>query len=196
MDEYEDKIVHEVGGIQEYGNPAPGWLMWLLYGAIIFAVLYVAWYALSFGDHTYDAGYRAEKVSELARVQKHFAENPLVPPTAEALLAGVADPAVLEAGRDRFFKTCASCHGEAAQGLIGPNLTDDHWLHGGKVTEIFQTIVKGVPAKGMPPWGRALAPEELAALTSYVRSLQGSGPANARGPEGPRVEPEPLPKAL
>ncbi len=93
----------------------------------------------------------------------------------------------------RFAKSCAPCHGEQAQGLIGPNLTDDHWLHGGTVEQIFQTVSKGWPPKGMPPWGRTLKPDELAALVSYVRSLQGANPPNGRPPEGDLVEPEPIP---
>ena len=71
-----------------------------------------------------------------------------------------------------------------AQGLIGPNLTDDRWIHGGSVEQVFQSVAKGWPAKGMPPWGRAMKPEELSAVVSYVRSLQGSNPPNAKAPEG------------
>jgi cytochrome c oxidase cbb3-type subunit 3 len=97
-------------------------------------------------------------------------------------------------GAARFARSCAPCHGEQAQGLIGPNLTDDRWLHGGHVEQVFQSLVKGWPAQGMPPWGRALPPEEIAALTSYVRSLQGSSPPNPKPPEGEVVTPEPLPE--
>jgi cytochrome c oxidase cbb3-type subunit 3 len=100
---------------------------------------------------------------------------------------------VLETGRSRFARTCAACHGENAQGLIGPNLTDDRWIHGGTVEQVFQSVAKGWPAKGMPPWGRVVKPEELAALVSYVRSIQGSNPPNARAPEGEPAVPEPVP---
>ncbi len=129
----------------------------------------------------------------VASVDAYFAANPLVPPSSADLLAGAKNPAVLEMGRARFTRTCAPCHGERAQGLIGPNLTDDHWIHGGTVQQIFQTVAKGWPAKGMPPWGRALKPEELAALVSYIRSIQGSNPPNARPPEGEVAVPEPIP---
>jgi cytochrome c oxidase cbb3-type subunit 3 len=196
MAEWEDRILHEgVDGIEEYDNSAPRWLIGLLYGAIVFAVLYLGWYALAFGDASYDAAWREEAVAGRAGIQSYFETHPLVPPTPEVLLAGAADPAVLDRGRARFVRTCAPCHGEQAQGLIGPNLTDDHWLHGGKVAEIFHTVVNGVPAKGMPPWGRALKPDELAAVVSYVRSLQGSHPAGGRPPEGDLVAAEPVPPA-
>lgn len=196
MPEYQDQLLdHDADGIQEYNNPMPGWLMLLLMGAICFSVLYLAFYALAFGPASMQSEYREEAIEQHAALQAYFDANPLVPPKTEELLAGAVDSAVLAKGRARFTKTCAACHGEAAQGLIGPNLTDDHWLHGGQVTQIFNTITKGVPAKGMPPWGRAFPPDELAALVSYVRSLQGSNPANAKPPEGEVVAAEPLPAA-
>lgn len=193
MAEFEDKVLHELDGIKEYDNPMPGWLMAIWWGSLIFAAGYLIFYALSFGEGTMEAEYRGATQQAVTAVDEYFAANPIVPPSPAELLAGAANPAVLEVGRARFTRTCAACHGEQAQGLIGPNLTDDRWIHGGTVAQIFQTIAKGWPAKGMPPWGRALKPEELAALVSYVRSLQGSNPANARAPEGDRVVPEPIP---
>ncbi len=194
MADSKDRLLdHDADGIREYDNAAPGWLMWMLYGAMIFSVLYVAWYALSFGDDDYGIELSGEQVVEKAKVQQFVADHPIPTPTAEALLAGAVDPVVLERAAARFAKTCSPCHGANAQGLIGPNLTDDRWLHGGKVTDIFGTIVKGVPAKGMPPWGRALKPDEIASLASFIRSLQGSNPAGAKPPEGDPAVPEPLP---
>ncbi len=194
MSRFEDKIAHEpIDGLAEYDNPAPRWLMWMFYGAIIFSVLFIAWYALSFGDESYDADWRAAAIEDKAAIQAWFDKNPLVPPTSEELLAGATNEEILALAKARYAKTCASCHGEQAQGLIGPNLTDEYWQHGGTVAQIFDVIVKGVPAKGMPPWGRALPPAEIAALVSYLRSLQGSEPPGGRAPEGPAVPAEPLP---
>jgi cytochrome c oxidase cbb3-type subunit III len=193
MAEFEDKVLHELDGIKEYDNPMPGWLMAIWWGSLIFSAAYLIFYALSFGEGTMEAEYRGATQQAVADVDAYFAANPLVPPSPADLLAGAANPAVLEVGRSRFTRTCASCHGEQAQGLIGPNLTDDRWIHGGTMEQIFQSVAKGWPAKGMPPWGRAVTPEELSALVSYVRSLQGSNPPNARAPEGDRVVPEPIP---
>jgi cytochrome c oxidase cbb3-type subunit 3 len=193
MAEYEDKVLHELDGIREYDNPMPGWLMAIWWGSLIFAAAYLIFYALSFGEGTMEAEYRGETERALSAVQAHFDANPLVAPTPAELLAGAANPAILEMGAARFARSCASCHGPQAQGLIGPNLTDDRWLHGGSVEQVFQTIAKGWPAKGMPPWGRAVKPEELAALVSYVRSLQGSNPPNPKPAEGDPVVPEPIP---
>ena len=193
MAEYEDKVLHELDGIKEYDNPMPGWLMAIWWGSLVFAAAYLGFYALSFGEGTMEAEYRGAAQTELATIQAHFDANPLVPPSPQDLLAGAKDPAVLDVGGARFTRSCAACHGERAQGLIGPNLTDDRWIHGGSVEQIFQSVAKGWPAKGMPPWGRAMKPDELAAVVSYVRSLQGSAPPNAKPAEGDPFAAEPIP---
>ena len=195
MKPYDDKVLHELDGIKEYDNPMPGWLMAIWWGSLIFAAGYLVFYALSFGEGTMEAEYRNETQRALTDVQAYFTAHPIVSPSPATLLAGAAKPAVLDTGASRFTRSCAPCHGERAQGLIGPNLTDDRWIHGGSVEQIFQTVAKGWPAKGMPPWGRAVSPEELAALVSYVRSLQGSNPPNPRAPEGDVVAPEPIPRS-
>jgi len=193
MPQFEDKVLHELDGIREYDNPMPGWLMAIFWGSLVFSAAYLIFYALSFGEGSMEAEYRRETERALASIQAHFDANPLVPPSAAALLAGANDEVILQVASARFSKSCASCHGERAQGLIGPNLTDDRWIHGGSVEQVFQSVAKGWPAKGMPPWGRTLKPDELSALVSYVRSLQGSNPPNARPPEGVPVAPEPIP---
>ena len=193
MAQYEDKVLHELDGIKEYDNPMPGWLMAIWWGSLIFSAAYLMFYALSFGEGSMDAEYRAQTTQATTEVQAYFDANPLVPPRPADLLSGAKNQAVLDLGASRFERTCAPCHGPNAQGLIGPNLTDDRWIHGGTVEQVFQSVAKGWPAKGMPPWGRVVKPEELAALVSYVRSLQGSNPSNAKPAEGDLTVPEPLP---
>lgn len=195
MTQYDDKVLHELDGIKEYDNPMPGWLMAIWWGSLLFAAVYLIYYALSFGEGTLEAEYRQQTQQALTEVQAHFDANPIAAPSPASLLMGAANPAVLEAGAARFAKSCAACHGDHAQGLIGPNLTDDRWLHGGSVEQVFQTVAKGWPAKGMPPWGRAVRPDELSALVSYLRSLQGSNPSNPRQPEGEAFVPEPIPRS-
>ena len=195
MAEYENKVLHELDGIKEYDNPMPGWLMAIWWGSLVFSAAYLIFYALSFGEGSMEAEYRGETQKDLVAVQAYFDTHPLVPPSPAELLAGTKDPEVLERGGARFARSCAPCHGVKAQGLIGPNLTDTRWLHGGTVEQVFQSITKGWPAKGMPPWGRALRPDELSALVSYVRSLQGSNPPNARPPEGDPFVAEPIPRS-
>ena len=194
MAKYEDRVLHDIDGIEEYDNPLPGWLMAIWWGSLIFAVVYIGFYALSFGDGgSMDAEYRAEATEQSKQVEAYFAAHPVVPPSAEELLAGAQNTELLAKARAKFQEKCVRCHGAQAQGAVGPNLTDDHWLHGGRVLDIFRTITKGVDGKGMPKFGRELDRDEIAMLVSFIRSIQGSKPANPKPPEGKVAAPEPLP---
>ena len=193
MTQYEDELLeHDYDGIQEYNNPLPIWLhvgFWLL---TAFSVFYVIYYGFNLGP-SIQSDYEAQRRTDYAAVEEYYRLHPMQPPTALMLLAGAADPEVIGKGKAQFVKTCAPCHGEHAEGLIGPNLTDANWINGGKAVEIWTTIAKGVPAKGMPTWGRTFAPDVVAAMASYVRSLNGSNPPNPKPPQGDKVEMEPLP---
>ena len=123
-----------------------------------------------------EAEYRAETQQSLAAVQAHFDANPIVPPTAAELLAGAKNPAVLDLAAARFAKSCAPCHGAQAQGLIGPNLTDDRWIHGGSVEQIFQSDREGLAGQG----DAALGPR---------REARGALGARLLREEPPGVEP-------
>ncbi len=90
-------------------------------------------------------------------------------------------------GKEIFAGRCVPCHGDRGQGIVGPNLTDDFWLHGGRPSEIYHTITEGVPEKGMVPWKTQLSPEEIAAVTAYVGTLRGTNPPNPKPPEGQKV---------
>jgi cytochrome c oxidase cbb3-type subunit 3 len=187
----DELLAHDADGIHEYDNPSPDWLVYLFYATIVFGIGYVIYYGFSLGPSIQDA-YLMEGKQLEKQWADYYAANPITPPTTEELVAAAQNPQLVAEGKEQFAKTCASCHGDNAQGLIGPNLTDDRWIHGGKLTEIYSTLVNGVTAKGMPPWGRALAPEKITALTSYLRALQGSSPAGPKAPEGEQVVPDPI----
>ena len=144
----EDKVLHELDGIKEYDNAMPGWLMAIWWGSLIFSAAYLIFFALSFGEGSMDAEFRSDTQAALTATQALFDANPIVPPSPASLLAGAKDPAILEVGAARFTKSCAACHGEKAQGLIGPNLTDDRWIHGGSVEQVFQTHREGLAGQG------------------------------------------------
>ena len=103
-----------------------------------------------------------------------------------SLLAASKEPKTLALGRTTFTTNCVACHGPEGGGVIGPNLTDDSWLHGGEPKEILHTVTEGVLPKGMPSWGPVLKPEQMRAVVAYVISVHGSHPANPKAPEGVR----------
>ncbi|MDP4173134.1 MAG: c-type cytochrome, partial [Bacteroidota bacterium] len=76
------------------------------------------------------------------------------------------------------------CHGRQAEGLVGPNLTDDYWIHGGSIKDIFKVVKYGVPSKGMITWQNQLSPLQIQKVSSYVLSLHGTNPPNAKAPQG------------
>jgi cytochrome c oxidase cbb3-type subunit 3 len=93
-------------------------------------------------------------------------------------------PADMEAGKALFITNCAPCHGTNAEGKVGPNLTDEYWLHGGDINHVYKTIKFGVPSKGMVAWKGKLAGKQMLQVASYIQSLQGSKPAGAKEPQG------------
>lgn len=172
-------LEHDYDGIREYDNPMPRWWLWIFYVTILFAPVYY----LAPAPFGAGAGREAEYAAEVARAG---AAQPPEAPTvsAAALLARRDDRESLEEGAEVFATNCAACHRADGGGLIGPNLTDDAWLHGGGPVAIHTTIVNGVMAKGMPAWGRLLSPEAVEQVTAYVLSLRGTHPAGAKAAEG------------
>jgi cytochrome c oxidase cbb3-type subunit 3 len=102
----------------------------------------------------------------------------------ENALTALTDPEALKLGAEQFQKYCISCHGAQGQGIVGPNLTDQYWLHGGTIQSVYQTVKTGVPAKGMIGWQLVFTPKQIQHIASYVLSLQGTNPPNGKKPEG------------
>lgn len=177
---------HEYDGIQEFDNPLPRWWVQMFYLTIVFAAGYYGYYELGPGK-----GLSEVFDSEMAQAQATRAMNAPKEPAGgdEArLLAAVKNPSEVAKGKAVFASKCASCHGAQGQGSIGPNLTDDHWIHGGKISEVAATIATGVAAKGMPPWAGVLSSDELTTVSAYVKSLRGTNPPAAKAPEGTLVK--------
>ncbi len=178
---------HTYDGIREYDNPMPGWWTWLFIATVAFAPLYVV------GVHVFDwiddyGDDLAEAQAELAEIREVYASTgPAFKTDPGALEEYAADPAFAEAGAATFQGVCAACHGDAGQGLIGPNLTDDYWLHGGTPEDVYRAIAEGFPAQGMPAWDGQLTAEEQAQVMAYVVSLRGTDPPGAKEPQGDLV---------
>ena len=181
---------HDYDGIEELNNPLPKWWLATFYGAIVFAVIYYGYFQLGPGpssDETLNR--RMKKVTE---AQAATTAEQSAGDEQYDVAAMLADEEVLAVGKARFAETCIACHGENGEGSVGPNLTDDYWLHSrGGMPGILVSIRSGFPDKGMPPWGPIIPAEEHAPLAAYVISLRGTDPPNAKTPEGqliPRTE--------
>jgi cytochrome c oxidase cbb3-type subunit 3 len=186
----QEKVIkgHLYDGIQEYDNPMPGWWIWLFVGTVAFAVFYVLGIQVFGYINTYQDDLD-ESLVNLEEIRAEYAASQPAFTVDEATLASyVNDPSKVEAGAEHFTAQCVACHGAEGQGLIGPNLTDEYWIRGGSDTDIYTVISKGSLEKGMPPWEVMFTPEQRAELVAYVKSLQGTNPANAKAPEGELYE--------
>ncbi|GAA3990765.1 cbb3-type cytochrome c oxidase N-terminal domain-containing protein [Mucilaginibacter dorajii] len=186
-EEKELLIAHDYDGIQELDNPIPGWFMYLFYATIIFAGGYLLnYHVFHTGQLQYDE-YKTEMAQ--ADIAKKLYLSKAANQVDENTVKLVNDPAVISAGQAIFIQNCKPCHGEHAEGNVGPNLTDDYWLHGGKINDLFKTIKYGVLAKGMPTWEKQLSPKQIADVANYVKSLHGTNPAGAKEPQGTKEAP-------
>lgn len=178
-DDRDRLLDHEYDGIQEYDNPMPRWWVNIFWATIAFSIVY----AINVGPVGSGPGRIAQYEADVAAAK---ARLPQEAPSADAsqLAALVRDPAALAAGRAVYEKNCASCHRPDGGGLIGPNLTDDAWLHGGTLADVLRTVDVGVLDKGMPGWGKILKPAELTAVVAYVASLRGTNPPEPKAPQG------------
>ncbi len=175
---------HEYDGIREYDYPAPKWWQAIFYGSIFWAVGYFAYYHVFEGETL-----RHQLDRELVDIEREKLKAAANGPSDGDLMALVSKPEIVKAGKETFMSKCASCHGDQGQGIIGPNLTDQSWIHGaGTAADIFKVVDKGVADKGMPPWGPILAPAELKSVVAYVKTLQGTKPTNPKAPQGTEVK--------
>ena len=102
----------------------------------------------------------------------------------EKNLVEVTDPKELDKAFGIYIANCAACHGNEGQGGVGQNLTDKYWVHGGSLSDVYQTIKNGVPEKGMIAWKAQMQPATILSLASYIRTLQGTNPPNQKASEG------------
>lgn len=172
---------HYYDGIVEKNNPLPRWWLYLFYLTMLFAAVYYGYYQLGGGPtlrQEYEANMKAHDA--LGGGEKATTALP-----AEQLEALAKDPKALEAGKQIFATRCVVCHGPQGQGMIGPNLTDNFWIHGdGKMPGILKVVQEGVVAKGMPPWTPILNNQEIQQVAAFVRSIRGTKPPNPKAPQG------------
>lgn len=173
---------HNYDGIRELDNRLPPWWLYGFYLTIIFACVYLYTHHVSHTAPNSIDEYKA------AMVQADIAKQAYLKKAAnnvdENTVKLLTDEASVNAGKAIFQTTCFACHGKLGEGGVGPNLTDDFWLHGGSVQEVFKSIKYGWADKGMKSWKDDFSPVQIAQLASYVKSLHGSNPPNAKAPQG------------
>jgi len=171
---------HDYDGIKELDNNLPPWWKYLFYVTIIFGIVYMLDYHVFHSSKLQDGEYLEEvKLAELEKA--NMVGGKIVDVNTVQQLTDVAD---LATGQATFTKLCSVCHGSKGEGLVGPNLTDKFWIHGGGIKNVFTTITNGVPDKGMVSWKTQLTPAQIEEVASYVLSLQGTNPPNPKPPQG------------
>jgi len=186
--DYDQPIAgHDYDGIQELDNPLPKWWLVTFWGTIIYSVIYVGYFMLGPGlSHDERLAKRWAGITGDVAVQ----QETLAAAEADIDVAAIqADPAAMAIGKKQFLEKCFPCHGTNGEGTIGPNLTDQYWIHSkGNLDGILVSIRQGFPEKGMPPWGTLIPAEEHVPLAAYVLTLQGTNPPNPKEPQGELVE--------
>lgn len=182
--ENEPEIVldHNYDGIRELDNNLPSWWVYLFYASIVFAVVYLLRYHV-FDGISQTQEYEIEVAQAKVEVEEYKKNNKdLVDVNSVEMLTDASD---LAAGKTIYSENCIACHKDDGGGGIGPNLTDDYWILGGGIKNVFHTISEGGrPGKGMIAWKTDLKPLEIAQVASYVLTLQGNTPADPKAPEG------------
>ncbi|QQS36843.1 MAG: c-type cytochrome [Ignavibacteriales bacterium] len=181
--EKEDDILldHNYDGIKELDNRVPPWFSYLFYFTILFAVYYMLDYhvfatsKLSGDEYLEEVQIAADKMAELMK------SGALV---NEETVTAVFDEASVLSGKKIYDVNCVACHSADGGGLVGPNLTDEYWIHGGGIKNVFKTIKYGVPAKGMISWQAQLNARQIQEVASFILTLKGTNPVNPKQPEG------------
>ena len=186
---------HSYDGIRELDNHLPPWWKWLFYGTIAWAAVYIVVFHVSSSLPLSIDEYQNEVAAAALEKQKLLASQPQAVVDIEKL-EYTADVAIIGKGQKVFQDNCVSCHRKDGGGnTIGPNLTDDYWLHGHGIKNVYTTVNGGFIEKGMPAWGKALSPAEVRDVAFFVLSLQGSNPPNAKAPQGDLVKQDASPKS-
>ena len=173
---------HDYDGIKELDNNLPPWWKYGFYLTIITAVIYLFhFHVIKTGDlqdKEYDNAIAQAKI-EVDEFMKTSANN--VDENTVKVLTEASDIAI---GKDLFIANCVACHGKGGEGTVGPNLTDDYWIHGGSIQNLFTTLKYGWVEKGMKAWKDDLSPMQIAQVASYLRTLKGTNPPNPKAKQG------------
>lgn len=184
-DEKQLLLDHDYDGIKELDNNLPPWWVYLFYICIFFGAVYMVRYELMDGN-TQEDEFQREMALAKIQVEEYLKTAPdLMDENTVTLLT---DEASLKEGKEIYTMYCAACHRADGGGQIGPNLTDDYWILGGDLKSIFKTVTQGGrDGKGMVAWKGVITSKEVQKVSSYIISINGSNPANAKVAEGDLV---------
>ncbi len=172
---------HNYDGIRELDNALPPWWKYSFYISIVWSIFYLGYYYFGGGPSSRDE-YNTEVQLAKIEVEEYKKKNAL---NVDETNVQLADGAGITEGTEIFKTNCAACHGNVGEGnQVGPNLTDNYWLHGGSLNDIFKSVKYGWPAKGMRSWQADLSAVQIKNVTSYIKSLHGTNPANAKESQG------------
>ncbi|RMG60409.1 MAG: cytochrome C oxidase subunit III [Bacteroidetes bacterium] len=178
---------HDYDGIRELDNNLPPWWKYGFYLTIVFAVVYLWYYHVS-SDWSSRQEYEVEMAEAAAEKEAYLAKVGNM--VDESNVVMLEDAAALAEGKAIYDANCVACHGALGEGGVGPNLTDQYWIHGGSISDLFSTIKYGVPTKGMISWQAQLKPQQMQQVASYILTMQGTNPPNAKEPQGDLYVPE------
>lgn len=173
---------HNYDGIRELDNDLPPWWKYGFYITIVFAVIYLFNFHIIGGGYLQTDEYNASVY--LAKIAKDDYQKMNANNVNESSVTLLTDKAEIAKGETLYKENCFACHGKLGEGGVGPNLTDNYWIHGGSIKDIFISLKYGWPDKGMKSWQADFSPVQIHQIASYVKTLNGSNPANAKAPQG------------
>jgi cytochrome c oxidase cbb3-type subunit III len=173
---------HVYDGIRELDNDLPPWWVWGFYFTIVVAIAYFGYYHVT-GKGDLPLEEYAKEMAEGQKQKEEYLARSAAKVDEKSVIA-FTEAAQVNKGKETFLNFCAACHGRNGEGVVGPNFSDDYWLHGGGIKNIFTTIKYGVPQKGMIAWETQLTPLQIQEVASYILTLRGTNPANAKAPQG------------
>lgn len=180
--EHEILMDHEYDGIMELDNNLPPWWLYSFYVSIVFAFVYIINYHVIESSPLQQEEYELAMAEGEKEVAEYLASQKLnVDETNVVLLTDASD---ISKGKGIFEKKCVACHGKQGEGVIGPNLTDKYWLHGGDIASVFKIVKYGKAEKGMQAWKDELNPIEMQQVSSYIKSIAGTAVGMGKAPQG------------
>jgi len=178
---------HDYDGIKELDNALPPWWKYGFYITVVVGIIYLFHFHVWGTGKNPDQEY-AEQMAEGQRLEEQYKAR--TKDIVDENNLTLADADGIAAGKALYTQSCVACHAPDGGGGIGPNLTDNYWIHGGKLSEIYKTIKIGYPEKGMQSWQSMYSPVQMRNLASFVQSLKGAKTANPKEPQGDLMQEE------